>query len=528
MNKTTTKVDGNKQNHDRFCEKGFFILSQEANVVLPEYTSTWNKVDILNFSFYIHPRQSLFYKTEDSSAYFLIGHAYNPFSNTICENEILNEWSMSDKKSNEEDFDYINSLTGLFLIGKITDEQVSVLLDCAGMLSGYYGVIDNNILISSHTVIFSELFGLSTSDYVKELLDYKFYSLYGAFLPGDITPYDNVYRIVPNTEVTINLKSFDVNINRFYPNKAIKSITCESEYKKQLESIVDVFRNSMRIIAEKWSRPAISLTGGMDSKTTLASANGIYDKFSYFSYITSKAEKLDADAAKSICKAIEVEHKTYDILPIANEYADFETTKTILQYNMDYIGKNNINDICKREYFSNIDDFDVEVKSWVSEIARANYYKKFGKKRMPKSITPRRCSCMYKIFLHNRKLLRYTDKIFEEYISKTDFENHIFNYDWSDLFLWEIRYGSWGGLVITSEHKYSYDITIPYNNRKLLELMLAVPLEKRRKDILHNDLIKIMNSKIFETGINIVNLNETKLREICEKCYFNINTHLPF
>ena len=96
------------------------------------------------------------------------------------------------------------------------------------------------------------------------------------------------------------------------------------------------------------------------------------------------------------------------------------------------------------------------------------------------------------------------------------------------MFLWEIRYGSWGGLVITTEHKYSFDITIPYNNRKLLELMLAVPLEKRRKDILHNDLIKLMNKKIYDTGINIVNLNETKLREVCEKIYFNINTFLPF
>ena len=513
---------------DKVCERGFFILSKDSNVELPEYVKAWKKVDIFNFTFYIHPRQTMFYKTESSDAYFLIGHAYNPFTNIIFEEEILNEWSIADKSSKEESTDYINSLTGLFLMGKITDKQISVFLDCAGMTSGYYGVVNGNILISSHTVIFAELFGLNVSTYVKKLLKYKLYPLYGSFLPGDITPYDDVYRIVPNTEITININDLKTRINRFYPNKAITYITSEDEYKEQLKKIADVFKNTMRLISEKWSRPAISLTGGMDSKTTLASANGIYDKFLYFSYVTSKAEKIDADAAKSICEAIEVEHKTYNISPIPSEYLDFNTTKTILQYNMDYIGRNNTNDVCKREYFSNINDFDVEIKSWVSEIARANYYKKFGKKRMPKNITPRRCSCMYKIFLHNRNLLRDTDRIFAKYISKTNFKEHVFNFDWSDLFLWEIRYGSWGGLVITSEHKYSFDITIPYNNRKLLELMLAVPLDKRRKDILHNDLIRLMNLKIYETGINVINLNETKFREFCEKCYFNVNTHLPF
>ena len=30
---------------DRLCERGFFILSQGANVELPEYINSWKKVD---------------------------------------------------------------------------------------------------------------------------------------------------------------------------------------------------------------------------------------------------------------------------------------------------------------------------------------------------------------------------------------------------------------------------------------------------------------------------------------------------
>lgn len=513
---------------DKLCEKGFLMTNGNVNNTLPEYIKEWNHTDLSGFSFYIHPKQFLYYMESDNDIYFLIGHAYNPYTNCIDEQEILSEWINAEKKGKEEALDYVNSITGLYLMGKISHNIISVMLDCAGMMGGYYGVLGNNVIITSHTVLAAELFNLEPTEYVNELLNYKFYSLYGSFLPGDITPYNDVYRIVPNTIVVIDCENFKTKVKRFYPNAELKKVTTEEEYEKQIERIASVFQNTMELISIKWKKPAISLTGGMDSKTTLAAANGNYDKFYYFSYITSKAEQLDAEAANKICGEIGINHKIYEISPQPQDYSNFENTKNILQYNKDYIGKSNTNDICKRIFFEDTEDFDVEVKSWVSEIARANYYKKFGKKKMPKKISPRRCSSMYKIFLHNRSLLHKTDKVFEEYINKTDLKNNIFNFDWSDLFLWEIRYGAWGGLVITSEHKYSFDITIPYNNRKLLELMLAVPLQKRRKDILHNDLIKYMNQKIFDTGITIVNLNETKFREFCEKCYFNINTFLPF
>ena len=96
------------------------------------------------------------------------------------------------------------------------------------------------------------------------------------------------------------------------------------------------------------------------------------------------------------------------------------------------------------------------------------------------------------------------------------------------MFLWEIRYGAWGGLVLTGEHRYSYDITVPYNNRKLIDLLLSLPLEQRISDKCHEDIIKVMNEKVDELGITITNYNETKKRMYFEKMYFNINSLIPF
>lgn len=269
------------------------------------------------------------------------------------------------------------------------------------------------------------------------------------------------------------------------------------------------------------------MTGGMDSKATLASANGLYDRFKYYSYDSMSGDKPDAKAAAIIAKAIGVDHKIYSISENDNDFENIYEITKIMEHNLGDIGKVNANDVRKRIYFMNTDKFDVEVKSWVSEIGRANYYKKFGKNKMPERLTPRQMTTMYKFFSYNRILAIETDKIFKKYIERVKFDD-IFNYDSSDMYLWEFRYGSWGGLVITSEHRVSYDITIPYNNRLLMELFLKLPLEKRIKDTPHYDLIKKLNPLIDETGITVTNYNETKKRMYMEKVYYIVNNALPF
>lgn len=42
------------------------------------------------------------------------------------------------------------------------------------------------------------------------------------------------------------------------------------------------------------------MTGGIDSNTTFAAANGFYDKFEAFSYLSAPKEAPDAEAAKKL------------------------------------------------------------------------------------------------------------------------------------------------------------------------------------------------------------------------------------
>lgn len=339
-------------------------------------------------------------------------------------------------------------------------------------------------------------------------------------MPGDISQFDGIYRLVPNTYVVF--KDGKASVRRFFPTESLRMTSTDEEYDKAIEKIAALMHENMRLISLKWKRPAISMTGGMDSKTTVACANGLYDRFLFYSYITMPGDKPDAEAAHEIARAIGVDHQIYEIVENAFPMSEQNLFRMVIEHNGGDIGTANANDVCKRMFFADTSDFDVEVKSWVSEIGRANYYKKFGKKHMPYRLTPRDMTTMYKFFSYNRKTACWTDRIFKEYIEKTNF-NDIFNYDSSDMYLWEFRYGSWGGSVITCEHRVSYDITIPYNNRLIMNEFLRLPLEKRIKDIPHYDIIRKRNPIIDQLGITVTNWNETKRRMYMEKFYWYIN-----
>lgn len=69
------------------------------------------------------------------------------------------------------------------------------------------------------------------------------------------------------------------------------------------------------------------------------------------------------NAAHTISKDIGIEHKIYDVPRNNDEFKDLDIVTTIINHNFGNIGKLNQNDMRKRLYFRDTEDFDVEVKS---------------------------------------------------------------------------------------------------------------------------------------------------------------------
>jgi hypothetical protein len=514
-----------KENPDlksKLFERGFFFTDDNVNEKAYPFYGMWKKEYMKGYTLMVSEKQNYYIDGCENCTYVLVGHAYDPVDSLSQELDILHQLQKAGFLSGEF-WTRFNNLTGIFSLLVIVEDGIYVIGDPTCMQTTFYCARNGHIYVSSHTNCIGDFLNLEWDGYVKELVNYKFFHLLGNSLPGDLTQFKEVKRLVPNHYVYINHSNLMESKRFYWPEKIAASKD------KIAEQAANLMHSNLALITKKWKKPAISMSGGCDSKTTLACAKGLYDKFDYFSYTSSESELVDAEAAHKICGALGLAHRIYRIAENDAEFPNIEAVRTLLFWNSGGIRQSNKNDVRKRIAFMDTTDFDVEVKSWASEIGRAYYSKRFnGRKDFGKTPTPRACTTMYKFFLHNRKLVRKTDEVFKSYLD-TYFEQSKTNpVEWQEQFFWEFRIPSWNGLVITGEHRFSFDITIPYNNRRLLGLLLSVPMEDRMNDVVYTEIRKIMNPDIDRTGIAVTNLKHTKNRAKAENMYYLLHTKLPF
>ena len=504
---------------DKLYCRGFLLTERvDCEERLP-VLARWKHLRFGTGQLFVHPKQTAYLY----GSLCLVGHAYDPDEMLSDENEILKRLEETD-----DFFDMLsritsvfNHLTGVFTLIRRTENGFLVLGDPTGLQTTFYAVQDGAVSVSSHTMLLGELLGLERDPYVERLASYRFFPLLGNALPGDLTQFREVRRLVPNHFV--RLQKNGAEPVRFYTPRLLPF-----DRQDIVDQASELLQKNLTLIAEKWKRPAISMTGGCDSKTTLACARGLYDRFSYFSYVSSDSERVDAEAAAKICKTLGLAHRIYEIPASDEEVPGAAEAAKLLRWNMGDLCACNANDIRKRVVFADTEDFDVEVKSRASEVGRAYYSKRFhGRTDFGPEPTPRTCTTLYKFFLHNRKLVRETDRVFARYLEmyfQQDTENPI---PWQEQFFWEFRMPSWNGLVITGEHRYSFDITIPYNNRLILALLLSAGTDACLHDEIHAAIRRKMNPVIDDTGIAVQNVKHTDRRAKLENLYYTVNQKLP-
>lgn len=504
---------------------GYLVTNKlvDINYGFPFYEN-WTNCRVNNeVTVYYHKRQKVYTLSTINADYFLIGHAYNPFDYEWDENIILSHLDRVSCGCFEAAKEYIDDLTGLFLLGVVKDNSVSFCGDFESMRASFYCSDGNQWFIGSHEELIAHETHLTWDTYVDSLENYRWYYLYGEGLPGDITHYKELKKLIGNTYVVYDGK---FHINRLWPRKSLDMIKNDNDYQNVVSMISDIMSKSLELISKKWDKPAVSTTGGRDSQGSLAAAVHIKDKFQFFSYNSQQAEKVDCDAAEKICKAAGVTHKTYNIPLDKKIYPEYDLVYSILTYNSNR-RKINHNDVMKRIFFRKNTDFDVEVKSWTSEIGRGYYYKRYGVKKLQKQCRPRYVNVMNNIYLLNPKLMYRTDAIYSDYLERSKYNESMYNYDWTDIIELEMRDGQWGTAVISTEHLFAYDVTIPYNNRHLGDLFLSVPLNDRIADRTHKDFTKKLCPKMGELNIVVRDAAHDKKREIFDKLYYFISSFRP-
>ncbi len=516
-----------------YC-RGFLLTNEKLyNIGEFPFYQNWS-VQILHignavYYAYTHKDTQIHTFSDQEHIFFLFGHAYNPFRMKTDETDILKDLSEALKKDLQSFWAAESELTGVFCVGYLTRNGVVYSTDCAGMQLVYHGTVEGKLFLTSHSKLVADLKDLHQSRYVLRLISSRFWHYWGTWLPGDLSPFPELRRMQPNCAGVYTESSGTIKVKRYYPFCSVEETRTEEEYRTTISELGKIMSNTMKCIADKWpdKKTSISVTGGRDSMTALACTNGIYDRFSYFSYISNFDESVDAEAAEKICSHLGLKHETYRIPEEWEGYEYLDAFKKIMECNAGCIGENNANDLKKRLYFCQNPPCDIEVKSWVNEMGRGWYYNKYNKKKFPKYPYPSYWRAMHKVYV-SPWLIKETDKIFADYLKRYYSKKTFDQLSWLELYFWEFAWSGGEGVFLTTEHRVSYEITIPFNNRKYLEKMLTVPLEKRKADAIPNDLITYMEPRIAETGIVIKDVSHTSFRALVVRMYLEIFSKIKF
>lgn len=501
-----------------------FLMTDHPLSGLDEFPfyGNFNEVQLDGYYFYTHNLQKLSYARNGTATAFIAGHAYNPFTMEHEEEKVLDR--ILEGFGTDTFIDRVNEITGVFVLGIIDSGKITYFVDPAGMQSACWGIIENHFYISSHPQLIGDICHLEMDGFVNELIHYKWYGrVFGPYLPADLSPFSQVKRIIPSIKYVYGAGK--LSHKRIWPLETIKVADDEDDYNKIIEKSGDILKNNMELISRKWNKPYISLTGGIDSNTTFAAANGLYDRFETFSYISAEKEIRDAEAAEKIANAFNVPHHVYNIPETPESLKDYDIKVAIQAHNSGHIAVRKGNESRKRVYLEEHCDCDVEVKSWVSETIRGYFYKHFARKKLP-PLSGKFYRNLYKIFIEDRKLAHKIDKIFDSFLDEFEYRKIPEQYPCADIYYNEDMWGSWGGLNI-SEMKFCFDLTMPFNNRILLDTLFHAPLEKRVSDRHLLDVRKYLNKQLYDMNIRVVNMEETDFRARMLNLILVYNTLLP-
>ena len=124
-----------------------FLITNDGSINLSEYPfyDNWSKQELGDYFVYIHNKQKLYTYEEQEKLFFLIGHAYNPFTLEIDEINILKNISQKSINGEKDYFELISELTGVFLCGFIENKKIQMVGDCVGIQATSYGIVKTNL-----------------------------------------------------------------------------------------------------------------------------------------------------------------------------------------------------------------------------------------------------------------------------------------------------------------------------------------------------------------------------------------------
>lgn len=466
---------------------GYLITRSEiesnGNFYIEHVLSNWTRRRSGGYFIYHDPDLPFHaYGTGDESV-VVLGNVIDPVNMMGDPADIVRTLCSRLATSTDGFFEHLDDLSGRFVLLAGTASRTFIVQDAAGNKTAFYDLSGDGTAVSSHASLIAELKGYRVAPYAWDFVGRDDYQVAIRCFPGVLTPYPHVAILTPNTLLDLE----NVTVERFFPRVPLKTGRLDTDLIDEVSELL----KSQATLLDVSHELSLSITGGMDSRTTLAALRDVSESVFCYSYFAKENQRPDNEVASRLCRSVGLDHVLYrvDEDSIGDDIESYmevwrKNTSFMRNESQGWIGK-----VLYEEYPQE----RLHLKSNISEVGRA-FFRSNCKRILPAKPTPADLAARYKVAPRSEFVLGAYTRFIDQVGLKPE---AAFNYDIYDLFYWEHTMGAWQSLQ-TMDLDVAQDTFILYNNRRLLTRMLSVPLKDRLWDRVHIEIIRSLWPELLE------------------------------
>lgn len=415
--------------------------------------SSWNKYHITDkYILYAHPDLVQLVHVEKNKSLVLLGDLYDPMNPEFTNQNIFESLLQYDNLN--ELIEATGKFAGRFVIFFIKNSSISIFHDASAAKKVYYTTETESIWCASQPHVLAKYCKIDETEY-KPLREFiksdKFISHDQVFIL-DNTIYETVKQLLPNHYLDLENKK----PVRFWPNKSNKTISLNEgieEGSKMLKGIFESANNRYELM--------MAVTAGNDTRLLLAASRSVSSNVFYY---TNYVPRLNDDHQDIVVpsKLFQTLGMKFNVLKYSKE-VDEEFKQA---YYKNTLFPSEVHLPIIYNYYKNFPD-KINLPGTFSDISRSffNTYRK--------NITP---DLLAKIWDYGD--IEYVIENYKIWIEKSVEKIKQYNYNVTDIFNWEERYGNWVTQYM-AEKEIAQDEFAPYNCRNLMQIFLSVPAKYR-------------------------------------------------
>jgi hypothetical protein len=441
-----------------FQSKPFIISNKEL-----EKTTEWFEHDkaLSSAHLYYDDKTDILEKQEQGVKIILVGYILDIKGRMPTEDAILS--ALCDLYLREDDlafYEQLNYLNGRYVLMIDDGADTRVFTDATCLRPVFYW---ENEIMGSHESLVREI----VEQEHDIALGRRKYRMNG-FL--DFTTTDGIYKMNPNLYYSSKVGAF----TRYYPRATAKSL----ELDEVVENTMDMFSPQVEWLNRNYKTIYQSLTGGYDSKVSLAIMKPLKDKIKYFTYMIdlentpdsqfSRIYKKDKDLVDRLVYNLNLDHEYY-FFPDYDMPKDYEI---MLNRNVSSYHSYVLSYLTYKEF----EKEGIHVKSTIYEMAKMPFATKYDYATEEEDILSAMLNWAPKSLRGDRELLR---EMYHSFIERTHFDQvKSLGYNIPMMIYWEARMGNWHG-NITQETDNTVETFIFVNNRYMLDQFISLEREAR-------------------------------------------------